>query len=82
MTDLVMHTSADTAAAFLANADKDLFSVFVVRVTKSTPTFKHVKSADVEEADPRYASRLGGMWLVGSWNEVTWRLPLRRGDRR
>ena len=60
MTDLVMHTSADTAAAFLANADKDLFSVFVVRVTKSTPTFKHVKSADVEEADPRYASRLGG----------------------
>ena len=74
MTDLVVHTSADTAAGFLANADRDLFSVFVVRVTKSTPTFKHVKSADVEEADPRYASRLGGMWLVGSWNEVAARV--------
>ena len=74
MTDLVVHTSADTAAAFPVNADRDLFSVFVVRVTKSTPTFKHVKLADVEEADSRYASRRGGMWLVGSWNEVVARV--------
>ena len=70
MTDLVVHNSADTAAAFPVNADRDLFSVFVVRVTKSTPTFKHVKLADVEAASSWYASRRGGVFFFGSWNEV------------
>ena len=57
MTDLAVHTSADTAAAFLANSDRDPFAVFVVCVTKSTPTFEHVKSPDVEAASSWYAVR-------------------------